>query len=242
MDIETDPKFAEELAAAIATHKPLPEFPTGISLEEAYAIQHRVTEARAPGQSGAIKAGVTSPIAQKFLQLDHALLGSLYSDCRLSVGDKFSKIAGRAIECEVAVWVDDQGHPTSIAPAIEVVLVNFSNRADMNASNLVACNLGADLFIVGDPVPWKPDFNETTVSLSRDDETLNKAAMKDAIGGPETATQWMWQEAQKRGFTLGEETLFLTGACGTVVPAEVGNHTADFGLLGTIEFQIISES
>jgi 2-keto-4-pentenoate hydratase len=64
--------------------------------------------------------------------------------------------------------------------------------------------------------------------------------MSDSLGGPETAVSWIVQEAEARGFSLGKETLLLTGACGKVVPAEVGEYNADFGPLGSIGFEILA--
>lgn len=240
--MNTHSDFVGELAAAIADHAPLPAFPKLEGLAEAYQIQHQVTAARTRDQIGGIKAGVTAPMVQKMLGLEHALIASLYADSRLSGHCKFDGIAGRAIECEVAVFVDNQGNPQSIAPAIEVVLVNFSEQSDMNAANLVACNLGADLHIVGEQVPWDPRFNDTTAILRHDGETVNEADMKDAIGGPENAAKWMWQEADDLGFELGGETMFMTGACGNVVPAEPGQYAADFGDLGKVEFEVSASS
>ncbi len=62
--------------------------------------------------------------------------------------------------------------------------------------------------------------------------------MSDAIGGPEKSVPWIWNEASSRGFETRGDTLLLTGACGAVVPGERGHYKADFGALGTIEFEI----
>lgn len=233
-----DPTFVAEIAEAVASHSALPEFNTELSLARAYELQHEVTKIRTSGAVGGIKAGVTAAMAQKFLQLDHALIASLYADSRLGNGDSFEAIPGRAIECEVAVGTNGHGEPLWIAPAIEIVLVNFARQSDMNAANLVASNLGADLFLVGDPVPWDEEFNDVTATLTSGDQVLNNAAMTDALGGPVPGVGWMWAEAAKRGFELGRETLFMMGACGNVVPANEGHYLADYGKLGRIEFDV----
>ena len=233
-------KFSDELAAAIASHAALPAFEIERSLDDSYRLQHDVTRARTQGAVGGVKAGVTAPGMQGLLKLDHALIGSLYADSRYESRCKIPYIEGRNLECEVAIIVDGEGRPASVAPAIEIVRVQFGRPTDLSASNLVACNLGADAYIVGEPIPWEPSFEHATVTLTRDDEVLNEAAMSDALGGPEPGARWMWQEARKRGLPCEEGTLFLGGACGAVVPAEVGRYHADFGSLGEIQFEITS--
>ncbi len=233
-------KFSIELAAAIASHAALPPFETERSLDDAYLLQREVTRARSEGAVGGVKAGVTAPAMQGFLKLDHALIGSLYADSRYESSCKIPYIEGRNLECEVAIIVDGEGRPKSVAPAIEIVRVQLERPSDLSAPNLVACNLGADAYIVGEPIPWEPSFNDATVTLTRGVDVLNQAAMSDALGGPEQAARWMWQEARKRGFRCEEGTLFLGGACGAVVPAAVGEYHADFGSLGEIEFEITS--
>ena len=142
------------------------------------------------------------------------------------------------LECELAVVVDSFGNPDALAPAIEVVYVRFNRPEDMNAANLVLCNLGADAYIVGDFLPWAPPYDNVSVTLKRGAEVLNQASMTDALGGPEIAVPWIWQESIRRGFTPVADSLILTGACGNVVPAEAGHYEADFGALGTLRFEI----
>lgn len=230
------------LAAAIKSHAPLLAFGDTLSLEEAYALQHQVSQARTGGQIGGVKAGVTSPKVQAYFKLDHALIGSLCADARQSNGCSLAHLEGRAVECEVALIVDEEGRLKSIAPAIEIVFVKFSQQSDMTAPNLVACNLGAGLYIVGDPVPWDPALSATKVVLTCGEETLNEADMTDALGGPQSAAGWMLKEAQARDFSCGGDTLLLAGACGTVVPAKPGQYDADFGALGKIEFEITGDA
>lgn len=233
--------FPKEVAAAIAARIPLPSFEGELSLDEAYDFQQQVTELRTDGAVGGIKAGVTAKAAQDFFQLEQAVLGRLYADSRLATGCALPFLEGRSIECELAVIADPDGRPKSIAPAIEIVLVQFSKPTDMSAANLVACNLGADLYIVGGVVPWNPSYSELTVQLRRDGDLVNEAEMSEALGGPERATRWMCQEARRRQFDCGDGTLLLTGACGTAVPAEVGSYTADFGRLGKIVFEVVAD-
>lgn len=235
---EADKSLVLEIAKAISDGAPLPAIDKAYSLSEAYVLQHDVTHAVSAGCVAGIKAGVTAPAAQQFFGLDHALLGSLYAAGRVENGAAIDFVAGRMIECELAVLVDQNARPIAVAPAIEFVRVNFSRAEDLTAANLVLCNLGAERFLAGDFLPWERASEEVSVSLSRETVIVNQADMADALGGPVAAAPWMCGEAIKRGFSVKENTLLLTGACGSAVPADKGHYVADYGAFGKIEFRI----
>ncbi|MBF2754696.1 MAG: hypothetical protein ISN29_05480 [Gammaproteobacteria bacterium AqS3] len=231
-------EFAKKLAAIIKANAPLPEFFEELSLDDAYRLQHEVTQVRTEGDVGGIKAGVTSPAFQQFFGLRHALLGSLYADGQREGGCTLPYLEGRAIECEVAVLLDRYGRPIGMAPAFEIVFLKFSRPDDMTAANLVASNLGADLYIVGEMQDWDEDFPNTPIVLRCNGDVVNETSTAEAIGGPQRASVWMWQEARSRGFSVGDKTLLLTGACGSLVPAQPGYYEADFGPLGRVGFEV----
>lgn len=231
-------EFAERLAIAIRSSEALPTFESGLSLDDAYQLQHRVTAIRSPGQTGGVKAGVTAAAAQKFFGLDHALIASLYSDSLVSSGSTLSHVEGRQIESELALKLNSDGEPVAIAPALEIVAVRFADSKQLTASNLVACNLGADLYVVGEFLPWDEAFNNTSMVLRKNNDVVNEASMSDALGGPLTGAKWIHQEALSRGFSLDNETIFMMGACGAVVPAESGRYVGEYGSLGTVEVVI----
>ena len=228
-----------EIAAAIAAHKPLPPFDSALTLDTAYQTQHDVTRELCPNGRGGIKAGVTNSFAQEFLGLEHALIASLYADGQFANHCSLPFLEGRAVELEIAVMLDAAGHPTAIAPAIELVYLKFGRDEDMSAANLVACNLGADQFIVGTPQPWSSDYDDLPITLTHNGEEVVATNTAEALGGPTQASAWMWREAQARQFDCQESTLLLTGACGQVVPGQVGSYRADYGPLGSINFEIV---
>ena len=225
-------------AEAIKAHAPLPEVEQTFDLEAAYALQHRVTALRSPQAVGGVKLGVTNPQAQAFFGIDHALLGSLYGDARLSTGASIQFLEGRGLETEFAVLVDGKGKPKAIAPAIEIVFVSFSRKSDMTASNLVVGNLGADLYLVGDFLPWDSPHSGVTATLKRNGDVVNEASMNEALGGPTAALPWIWNEMQARGYPNQDGTLIMMGACGGVVPAEAGRYEAEYGAMGNLHFSI----
>lgn len=234
--------FVQQLAQAIQSHEPLPAFDQKLSLAEAYALQHELTGVLCEDGPGGIKAGVTAPPIQQYFGLDHALIASLYPNARYASGATIPFVEGQGIELEVATIVDADGRPKAIAPAIELVFVKFSNQEDMTAPNLVAYNLGADAYIIGDFVPWSEDFSDLKSTLLCDGEQVSEANMNDAIGGPKSATDWMYQEALARGFACPEDTLFMTGACGQLVPSKPGKYELSIPGLGALTFTVQSPS
>lgn len=226
------------IADAIRAHAAIPELDIDVDLERAYALQHRVTKLVSPTITGGIKVGVTQPQAQSFLGVDHALLGSLYADARLDSGAQVPFIQGRALELEFAVLVDREGRPQAVAPAIEVVYVNFERKTDMTPANLVIANLGADLIVVGDFLPWESLGGDVAAVLIREGEVVNEASMSEALGGPAAGLPWVCTEAQRRGYALSDRTLIMMGACGAVIPAEKGQYSANYGPMGSLEFTV----
>ena len=230
--------LVDGFAQAIKAHAPLPEVEQTFDLEKAYTLQHQVTALRSAQGVGGVKVGVTNPQMQAFFGLDHALLGSLYGDGRLGDGASIQNIEGRGLETEFAVLVDSEGQPKAIAPAIEIVFVNFSRKSDTTAPNLVVGNLGADLFLVGEFLPWDSPHSDVTATLTRDGEVVNEASMNEALGGPAAALPWVWNEMKLRGYPIQDETLIMMGSCGGVVPGEVGSYAADYGPMGKLQFLI----
>ena len=101
------------IAAAIRAHQPLPAIGANLDLAAAYALQAEVAPLVSPEGFAGIKAGVTNPALQKNFGIDHALLGRLYENGRLTNGATLPNIEGRLLECEIGLIVDDSGAPVS---------------------------------------------------------------------------------------------------------------------------------
>ena len=108
----------------------------------------------------------------------------------------------------------------------------------MNAANLTLCNLGADLFVVGEFKEWRDEYNDLPITLSRDGATVNQTNVDDALGGPKPGALWVKQEAKQRGFSTTEDTIYMMGSCGKALPAESGHYVGDYGALGKVELTI----
>lgn len=229
--------LAANMAAAIRGRGPLPKMPAGLELDAAYALQRQVVAAVSGAVSG-LKAGMTAAAAQRMFGLTHPVIGSLYEHGRLAPGASFASAPGVSLECEIGIVVDGDGAPKTAGPVVEVPRMAFADDADRNGANLVACNIAADRYIVGEQQPLRDSYGDIRITLRRDGEEVCSAPASDALGGPQAALAWMLNEARARGLAVRDGMLLITGACGGIHPAQPGRYVADYGDFGSIEFTV----
>ncbi len=232
------PELAPAIASAILAGEQLPTFDATMTLDEAYGVQHDVLGLCAPEGLAGIKAGMTTSGSQSFFGIDKFLLGGICPEAVQASGWEVPFRAGRLIECEVALRVDGGGRPIACAPALELVSLDFARETDMNATNLLAANLGAEFIVLGEFQLWKREFDRLAISLSLNGTRVNLGDVQEALGGPSLSAGLISSEARARRFNLLPDPILMTGACGQVVPAEKGQYQADFGALGSVNLSI----
>lgn len=230
--------LVDGMAAAIRDGGLLPKMPAGLTLEEGYEIQKKVVAAVSGGSVAGLKAGMTAAAGQQAFGLTHPLIGSLYESGRLAPDVSFPGAPGVSLECEVGLVVDENGTPKTAGPVIEVPRMAFADEGDRNGANLIACNIAADRYIVGEQQPLRDSYGDIRVTLTRDGEEVCAAPTSDALGGPQAALAWMLDEARERGLAIADGMLLITGACGGIHPAVPGHYIADYGDFGRIEFAV----
>jgi 2-keto-4-pentenoate hydratase len=119
-----------------------------------------------------------------------------------------------------------------------LVSLNFARATDMNATNLLAANLGAEFVVLGEFQPWKEELDALAISLLHNGAFVNSAGVQDALGGPSSSAGLICSEARVRGYDLAPDLILMTGACGQVVPAEKGKYEAAFGSLGSVHLKV----
>ena len=230
--------LALEISSAILAGTPLPAFEGTMTFDKAYSVQQDVLGLCAPEGLAGIKAGMTTSASQSFFGIDNFLLGGICPKTVRASGWAVPFRVGRLIECEVALRVDLEGRPIACAPALELVSLNFARETDMNATNLLAVNLGAEFIVLGEFQPWKEEFDKLAISLSKNGAPVNSAEAQDALGGPSLSAELMCSEACARGYDLTPDLIWMTGACGQVFPGERGKYEACFGALGTVHLEV----
>lgn len=231
-------QLIKDIAATIKAGTALPKMPSNLGIEQAYALQKAVVQEVCRGALAGIKAGMTAPAMQNQFGLSSAIVACLYESGRLARGATIESAPGILIECELGLVVDAAGTPKSCGPVIELPRLNFAHSEDQTGANLIACNIAADRFIVGEQLPMRNSYEAIQVRLQCDGEVLSSAPATDAMGGPYEALAWMLDESRKWGLPLEDDMLCITGACGGAHPAKPGHYLVDYGELGSIEFRI----
>ncbi|MXZ55559.1 MAG: hypothetical protein F4227_03235 [Gammaproteobacteria bacterium] len=234
-------ELIEQIADALQTRSTLPEFPESLTVAEAYEIQNRVVAKFEDDSIIGLKAGLTSAGSQESIGVPHPILGRLFASGRLFSGTTLPIIPDRFLECEIGICLDESGDPSSVCPVIELPRIAFGLSAEVTGPNLIACNVAADSYILGDCVESPTSFDDRSVELKRDGKTLYQAKLTEPLGGPSESLAWMINESQSRRFSIPNEALMLTGACGGIHPASPGSYVADYGSLGSVEFEITDD-
>jgi 2-keto-4-pentenoate hydratase len=219
------------------------------TLDQAYEVQSEVVKRLYPGRSG-FKAGLTTPAAQQKYKVPAPLFGVLPSTGRLASGAVVDSTAFHSLKLEMEVAfiltepitarvasVQALVGRVRVAPAIELPDLAFSDPSAVTGLDLVAANVSPAKFILGqERKPDGLDLSEVNPVLRRGGTEIGRGKFSDAMGDPWQSLLWLVNEAQNQGYAPVRGDVFLTGAMGGLIPALPGNHHADFGALGYIEF------
>lgn len=224
-----------------------------MTASQAYEIQKQYVNRRLEGDSIAgYKAGLTTPGAQKKFGVNESVAGVLYlsgkkSGSPLILSEAF---AMPMIETEIAFYVkrtikrkidtvtELKECIGAVLPSIELPDLNFADLKALKGIDLIAGNVSATQFIVGDKKNRSMDLDSVSVILTRNGETVNEGKGSDAMGSQWKAALWLVNTMVEKGWTIKPGDVLMTGALGNMIPGKPGQYRADFGKLGTIEFEI----
>ena len=255
--------FADEsqmaglLIKAEASGRPIPLLSAlhpDMDAKLAYKVQQVYVDTRLKTEALAgFKAGLTSTGAQKKFKVDQPLVGALFKSGQLMPGRAVlrSDFHRPMIETEIGFILDDvltakvsdipalKQHIKAVMPVIELPDLGFADMKSLKGVDIIAANVSSKYFIPG--VALSPDMvelNHVTVTLSLDGQIVNQGAGKDAMGDQWEAALWMVNTLISQGRTLEQGQILITGALGKMMPGKPGQYKADFGSLGTVEFQL----
>ncbi len=224
-----------------------------LDISQAYEIQKKYVTMRLDGDSIAgYKAGLTTPGAREKFRVSESVAGVLYrsgkkSGSPLILSEAFAR---PMIETEIAFYVkrainqricyveDLKSHIGAVLPAIELPDLNFADLKALKGVDLIAANVSATQFIVGNKKNKAMDLDAVNVVLTRNGETVNEGKGSDAMGSQWEAVMWLVDTMVSKGWTIKPGDVLLTGALGNMIPGKPGLYKADFGKLGVIEFEI----
>lgn len=232
---------AERLAEARATGTPCAPVRDLIgTVEDAYAVQERLTERRLAGGHRLVgrKIGLTSRAVQEQFGVGTPDFGMLFADMAVPDGEEIP--AGAVLqpraEAEVALVLEDdlvhERHTvadviraTAFAlPAIEVVGSRVRDW-DITLPDTVADNASSGMYVLGNrPVRLGDvDLRLCGMVLERRGEQASTGTGAACLGHPLNAALWLADTMVRVGRPLRAGDTVLTGALGPVVPAAPGD-------------------
>lgn len=224
-----------------------------LTIERAYRVQHTVVRRELGTRSPAgFKAGLTSPAARARFGSQDAIAGVLtFAPLSTNSSVTLAEFPGLHLEIEVAMrigkpihrkldTVDElKAHLDGVAPAIEMPNLNYANTDRMNALDIVASNVAAAHFMVGEFVSSDArNPNLLHAKLACDGQLLNEAQGRDSMGDQWVAALWLVNKLLDEGWRLERSQILLTGALGNMVKAAPGDCRADFDDWGTLNVRI----
>lgn len=213
------------------------------SLDDAYAIQDAL-HAAAGWPIGVLKVGCTSELAQQFLGIPHPIGGRIPTEGVFDSGVAIPRsffCTEPAIECEIAMQVDDDGQIVAVAPALELINARVQASGNFGGMSTVADNSAGCAVVLGRPTPVADAGNlaDYPIELSDDSAVLATGTAAAVIGGPAASVEWTHSHEQSRGRSVAGGTWIITGTCTGLTPtAWGGNYRASFGDLGDITFSL----
>ncbi len=228
-----------------------------IDLDGAYRIQQLIVDrALASGDTVAgYKAGLTGKLARWWFEIEDPVFGVIPSSGLRRSGDTIVEPAGRhmLLETEIAFVAGARiDKPVAnvaalkpmirgVVPVIEAPAGGFpeSQARKLTVEDIVANNVSAHILIVGEERSAEGlKLKRLRATLSRNGTQLSKGTGADAMGDPWSAALWLVNVAIKQGRVIEPGHHLSTGVIGKRIESEPGRYVADFGELGTIEFEV----
>ncbi|GMW01390.1 MAG: hypothetical protein AMXMBFR84_25270 [Candidatus Hydrogenedentota bacterium] len=225
------------------------------TIADAYDIQRElVTRTCGVGGIGGFKAAAIAAAAQTGLGIDGPITGVMpAAGIRKSTDGHTLRLddgAPRHVETEigyvfgeaVTVALKDiealKKVVAYIAPIVELPGGATMTSQATTAADLIAWNINAREMIVGKPVDASTiDPDRVTIELKHNGVVVNSAKGNQAKDGQWATLLKVVNGVVGRGYAVEKGFVITNGALGTILRAEAGRYRADFGTLGTIEFE-----
>jgi 2-keto-4-pentenoate hydratase len=222
--------LAEALESARARARPIEPPPAlaGMTLARAYLVQDALVGVRgaAGAQLAGWKLGITSPVKQRVMGIDHPLFGRIFAAGERAAGDEVrhaDHIAPR-VEPELAFGLarpleesmDERGLAAAvawIAPALEITDSRFHAR-QRTAVELVADNTSSSAYVIGprSTAPFAAAFGAYETELVRNGDVVARGSTADVLGDPIRALAALAAHVASRGLRTAAGQIVLSGA------------------------------
>lgn len=226
----------------------VPDVASAYRIQKAF-VRHRYGWGDIAGYKGGLTAqpawekfGLAAPVIG-VLATEGARQGTVASSdyAKLMIETEIAYRFNARIDAPVADIATLKTLVDGVAPAIELPDLGFADLPNLNGRDLIAANVSARGFIVGQWQAPTVDVNGITTRLYRNGVLVSEGKATDAMGD-------QWQAlltlvnilvAQNRAIEPGQ--FIITGALGKMVPGEVGEYRGEFGVLGEVGFGVVKE-
>jgi 2-keto-4-pentenoate hydratase len=229
------------------------------SIEEAYAVQHAMTdELVAEGATvTGYKVGYASRASQKAWNISEPAYGPLMEEMQVVQGGEIDLDDFHAfhIEVEVAVMIDrridkpltsvEELRPfvRSVHPAFDIPDNRFEQGAERTVVDIIADGVGAHRYVLGPGVaPQDVDVNDITGIVRHNGKVVYRGKSSNVMGGPYQVVLWLANTLIRQGKALEAGQVVITGALDKAYsgPEEkvVGRYVGDCGKLGKVTVKV----
>lgn len=217
----------------------VPELLAGLDIDRAYDVQDAVVAYREA--AGSIlrgwKLGITSPVKQRVMGIDHPLFGRIFADgeCRSGAELSLASMIAPRTEPEIAIELgcDIDASMSSealracvafIAPALEVTDSRYRSGRH-TAVELVADNTSSSLYVLGPRIAIgaAPAYADVTTELVCNGNVVFAGSTADVLGDPFNALVALVTHLHKRGLRACAGDLILSGAITDAIPVGPGD-------------------
>ena len=224
------------------------------SSADAYQIQREIVEL-SEDRVGGWKIAATGPAGQKMLNVDTPLAGRLLartihsSAARLPLTTNRMRVVEVEFAFRMRAALPSRDAPYSqeevlsyvdtLHPALELPGSRFFDTKVVGASQLIADNACADLFVLGDASTdaWREiDLSAHPGTLSLNGEVVAEGSGAAVLGDPRIALTWLVNELSIHGEGLEAGEIVTTGTCVPPKKVQPGDHVVgNLGALGSVE-------
>ncbi|MCP3941952.1 MAG: 4-oxalocrotonate decarboxylase [Desulfobacteraceae bacterium] len=247
---------AEKISSAFTSVKPYPmasQEIEALTVSQAYGIQDSFVKAQENRGETIIgyKAGLTAGPAQKKFGVSEPVRGTLFKSMLRWPGTLYKKNYGLLfIETEIGFkFGKDITEPVkdieSLKNAVDVVFsvielpdLYYSKMKEIRGLDIIATNAAARQVLIGKALSVKAwDLNLVNVKLFYNGQEVSNGMGKNALGDQWKALQWTVNNVLANGRTIKRGYIVITGSLTKMMPVKPGKYLADFGNLGTMEFE-----
>ncbi|MFB4167671.1 2-keto-4-pentenoate hydratase [Virgibacillus sp. JSM 102003] len=231
------------------------EIPKTIRKEDAYRVQHQLTEQKSVTSNDNLigyKISLTSEETQQLFNSTTPLYGAL-TQSNLSDGAiKLNKMLSPLIEIELmfiahedlsaADDVQSILQKTSIAPGLEIPDSRFTDWfPKLSLGQVIADSAVAGKVIVGEQVEGISfdQLASINADLTLNGEIIAQGPSTEVLGNPVHAIQWLIKELAKSGRTIQKGMIISSGTFILPKPLEKGKYQVSFDRVGSVSLDVL---